>query len=91
MQKGGRYKIHIPGRSAYGQNPPPGSPIGPNEDLDFDVHVVQVVPNAALMPAAPSSAAAAQPVSRLALAASAGSTFAGRRLLGAWLSPPAPP
>ena len=48
MQQGGRYKIVIPGRLAYGPNPPPGSPIGPNEDLSFDVHVVQVAPNAAL-------------------------------------------
>ena len=48
MQQGGRYKILIPGRLAYGPNPPPGSPLGPNEDLSFDVHVVQVVPNAAL-------------------------------------------
>ena len=48
MQQGGRYKILIPGRLAYGANPPPGSPIGPNEDLSFDVHVLQVAPNAAL-------------------------------------------
>ena len=55
MQQGGRYKILIPGRLAYGANPPPGSPIGPNEDLSFDVHVLQVAPNAAL------TAGAAQP------------------------------
>lgn len=55
MQSGGRYKIVIPGRLAYGPNPPPGSPIGPNEELSFDVHILQVVPNAAL------SAGAAQP------------------------------
>jgi FKBP-type peptidyl-prolyl cis-trans isomerase FkpA len=48
MQQGGRYKIVIPGRLAYGKNPPQGSPIGVNEDLAFDVHVLQVVPNAAL-------------------------------------------
>ena len=48
MQQGGRYKILIPGRLAYGPNPPAGSPIGPNEDLAFDVHVLQVAPNAAL-------------------------------------------
>lgn len=48
MQQGGRYKILVPGRLAYGPNPPPGSPIGPNEDLSFDVHVLQVAPNAAL-------------------------------------------
>ena len=49
MQKDGKYKIHIPGKLAYGENPPPGSPFGPNADLDFDVHIVQLVPNAALM------------------------------------------
>ena len=49
MQKGGRYKIHIPSDLAYGPNPQPGSPIPPNADLDFDIHVVQVVPNAASM------------------------------------------
>ncbi len=49
MQKGGKYKIHIPGALAYGENPPPGSPFGKNADLDFDVHIVQIVPNAALM------------------------------------------
>ena len=48
MQQGGRYKIVIPGRLAYGSHPPQGSPIGPNEDLSFDVHVLQVAPNAAL-------------------------------------------
>ena len=48
MQKGGRYKIVVPGRLAYGKSPPAGSPIGVNEDLAFDVHVVDVVPNAAL-------------------------------------------
>jgi FKBP-type peptidyl-prolyl cis-trans isomerase FkpA len=46
MQQGGSYKLHIPRRLAYGDNPPPGAPVG---DLDFDVHVKQVVPNAALM------------------------------------------
>ena len=55
MQQGGRYKIVVPGRLAYGKNPPAGSPIKPNEDLSFDVYVQQVVPNAAL------SAGAAQP------------------------------
>ena len=48
MQQGGRYKILIPGRLAYGKNPPAGSPIGVDEDLSFDVHVTQVAPNAAL-------------------------------------------
>jgi len=49
MQKGGRYTIRIPAELAYGASPPPGSPIPPNAPLEFDVHVVQVVPNAALM------------------------------------------
>jgi FKBP-type peptidyl-prolyl cis-trans isomerase FkpA len=49
MQRGGRYHVHIPGRLAYGPNPPPGGPIPPNADLEYDVHVVQIVPNAAAM------------------------------------------
>jgi FKBP-type peptidyl-prolyl cis-trans isomerase FkpA len=49
MQKGGRYKIHIPSKLAYGANPPEGAPIPPNSDLEFDVHVGQVVPGAAMM------------------------------------------
>ena len=49
MQKGGRYRIKIPSALGYGATPQPGSPIPPNADLEFDVHVVQVVPNAALM------------------------------------------
>lgn len=49
MQKGGRYRIKIPSELGYGATPQPGSPIPPNADLEFDVHVVQVVPNAALM------------------------------------------
>jgi FKBP-type peptidyl-prolyl cis-trans isomerase FkpA len=51
MQEGGSYRIHIPADQAYGASPPPGSPIPPNADLDFDVEVVKVVPNAALMAA----------------------------------------
>lgn len=53
MQNGGRYKIRIPSDLAYGATPPPGGPIPPNADLEFDVHVVQVVPNAAQMSAPP--------------------------------------
>ena len=49
MQKGGRYKFRIPAALGYGASPPPGGPIPPNADLDFDVNVVQVVPNAAQM------------------------------------------
>src|SRR5690349_21337588 len=39
MQKGGRYKVHIPSALAYGANPPQGAPIPPNADLDFDVKI----------------------------------------------------
>jgi len=49
MQKGGRYKVFIPSKLAYGSTQQPGSPIPPNSDLEFDVQVVQVVPGAALM------------------------------------------
>ena len=49
MQKGGRYRVRIPAKLAYGATPPPGSQIPANADLEFDVHVVQVVPNAAMM------------------------------------------
>jgi FKBP-type peptidyl-prolyl cis-trans isomerase FkpA len=49
MQRGGRYHVHIPARLAYGANSPPGGPIPPNSNLEFDVHVVQIVPNAAAM------------------------------------------
>jgi len=49
MQEGGQYQIHIPSKLAYGATPPPGAPIPPNADLDYDVSVVKIVPNAALM------------------------------------------
>ena len=52
MQEGGRYRVQIPSKLAYGAEPPPGS-VPPNSDLEFDVHVVQVVPNAALMAGPP--------------------------------------
>lgn len=70
MQSGGRYEVFIPGAKAYGPTPPPGSPFGPNEDLYFDVHVMQVVPGAAIAAAqmqqqqqqqAPQPEGAAQP------------------------------
>ncbi len=52
MQKGGKYRVHIPSSMAYGATPPRGAPIPPNADLDFDVEIVELVPNAALMAAA---------------------------------------
>jgi FKBP-type peptidyl-prolyl cis-trans isomerase FkpA len=45
MQQGGRYKVFIPQRLAYGANPPAGAPKG---NLTFDIHVLQVAPGAAL-------------------------------------------
>lgn len=48
MQKGGRYRVVVPAAQAYGATPPPGGPIPPNADIEFDVHVVQVVPDAGL-------------------------------------------
>jgi peptidylprolyl isomerase len=40
MKVGGERQLTIPGYLAYGQNPPSGSPIGPNATLYFDVTVV---------------------------------------------------
>ena len=53
MQEGGSYRVRIPSGLAYGASPPPGGPIPPNADLTFDVSVVEVVPNAALMMGSP--------------------------------------
>ena len=60
MQQGGRYRVQIPSKLAYGAEPPPGS-VPPNSDLEFDVHVVQVVPNAALMTGPPQGQPQQQP------------------------------
>jgi len=49
MQKGGRYRVQIPSRLAYGSTPPQGGPIPPDADLTFDIHVVDIAPNAGLM------------------------------------------
>lgn len=48
MQPGGSYRIWLPPELAYGANVPPGGPIPPNAVLDFDVKILQVVPDAAL-------------------------------------------
>ena len=60
MQPGGRYQVHIPAKLAYGPMPA-NSPIPSNSALDFDVHVVQVVPNAAQMVAAQQAGQGAMP------------------------------
>ena len=49
MNKGGRYKVRIPSDLAYGASPPQGGPVPPNANLEFDVHVMEIVPNAAAM------------------------------------------
>jgi FKBP-type peptidyl-prolyl cis-trans isomerase FkpA len=53
MQKGGHYRIRIPSKLAYGATPPQDGPIPPNADLNFDVRIVDIAPNAALMQGAP--------------------------------------
>ncbi|HET9811586.1 MAG TPA: FKBP-type peptidyl-prolyl cis-trans isomerase [Sphingomicrobium sp.] len=50
MKKGGRYHVRIPSNLAYGSADQPGIPA--NSDLEFDIHVVDVAPNAAAMAAA---------------------------------------
>lgn len=50
MQQGGRYHVHIPSALAYGSTPPPGMP--KDTDLEFDIHIVKVVPDAGLMASA---------------------------------------
>ena len=49
MRKGGRYVVRIPSNLAYGTADQPGIPA--NSDLEFDIHVVDVAPNAAAMAA----------------------------------------
>ena len=49
MRKDGRYSVRIPASLGYGAAGTPDGKIPPNSDLLFDIHVVQVVPNAALM------------------------------------------
>jgi len=45
MKEGGKYKFWIPGELAYGPNPRPGGPIGPNETLIFEVELLKVNPS----------------------------------------------
>ena len=49
MQKGGRYQFTLPAKLGYGEHPPKGSPIPPNADLHFTVHVLEVAPMEAIM------------------------------------------
>lgn len=45
MQEGAHYRFWIPAELGYGQNPPQGSPIGPNQTLVFEVELLEVVEN----------------------------------------------
>jgi FKBP-type peptidyl-prolyl cis-trans isomerase len=42
MKEGATYKFFIPADLAYGMNPRPGGPIGPNETLIFKVELLEV-------------------------------------------------
>lgn len=44
LGKGGKAKLYIPGKLAYGVNGNPGAGIGPNQMLVFDVEIVDVNP-----------------------------------------------
>lgn len=46
MKKGAKYRFYIPPELAYGSDARPGSPIGPNSTLIFDVELIDVNPNA---------------------------------------------
>ena len=42
MKPGGKRVVYIPAALAYGANPPPGSGIGPNADLIFEIELLSV-------------------------------------------------
>ncbi len=42
FKKGDKGRLLIPSTLAYGPNPPPGGPIKPNENLVFDIEVVEL-------------------------------------------------
>lgn len=43
MPVGSKYKLWIPAKLAYGENPPPGAPFGPNATLAFEVELLDIV------------------------------------------------
>lgn len=43
LEEGGKGKLLIPSGLAYGQNPPPGSPIKPNSVLIFEVELLEIL------------------------------------------------
>lgn len=42
MNEGAKYKLIIPAELAYGNNPPPGTPIQPGHTLVFEVELLKV-------------------------------------------------
>lgn len=46
VKKGGKYTLYIPADQAYGDEPPPGSPIPAGSDLVFDLEVVDILERA---------------------------------------------
>jgi FKBP-type peptidyl-prolyl cis-trans isomerase 2 len=47
MRTGSRMRVWIPPHLAYNGQVPPGAPFGPNDTLEFDLHVIQVAPGMA--------------------------------------------
>lgn len=45
MRPGARYEVVMPPDLAYGDNPPPGSPIPPGATLIFDMELIEVNPS----------------------------------------------
>ncbi len=43
MNAGSKWRLYIPSNLAYGPNGAPGSPIGPNATLIFDVELLKVI------------------------------------------------
>jgi len=43
MPVGSKFKFYVPSELAYGQNPPPGSGIGVNAVLIFEVELLEIL------------------------------------------------
>ena len=58
MKVGGKAKLTCPPETAYGERPPPGSPIPPNGTLTFEVELLEIVkqPEMPALDAAPQAA-----------------------------------
>ncbi len=42
MNTGSKYRFYIPPELAYGSDARPGSPIGPNSTLIFDIELIEI-------------------------------------------------